>query len=170
MCLSLGLLCLLVGGALALVNDLTAEPIAEATLRARQQAISELLPPFDSEVNETEIDGLQVFSATNGGVPVGEVVQTYSDDGFSGRITLLVGFDADGAVTGFRVLSHAETPGLGAKMDPWFATAPHDITGTTAPLNVKADGGDIDAISGATITSRAFLGAVNRARSVISKK
>ena len=74
----------------------------------------------------------------------------------------MAGFDADGRLTGYRVLSHAETPGLGAKMDTWFQT--DKVIGTDTDIAVRADGGDIDAITGATITSRAFTDAINRAR------
>lgn len=164
MTLSLGGLCLFVGAALALVNNVTAEPIAQSAEKTRAEAIARILPPFDSEIVEAEAAGLPVFSASMDGKPVGAAVQTYSDEGFGGRFTLLVGFDSDGAVTGYQVLSHAETPGLGAKMDSWFQPGQHSIVGTQTPLKVKADGGDVDAITGATITSRAFVGAVNRAR------
>lgn len=165
MTLSLGGLCLIVGAALAVVNNVTAEPIALASEKTRAEAIAGILPPFDSEITEAEADGLPVFAASMGGQPVGLAVQTYTDEGFGGRFTLMVGFDTCGTVTGYRVLSHAETPGLGAKMDTWFQPGAHSIVGTRSPLKVKAEGGDIDAITGATITSRAFLGAINRARS-----
>ncbi len=68
-------------------------------------------------------------------------------------------------MTGYKVLSHTETPGLGERMCTWFSEAgtTHDIRGKNAPFGVRADGGDIDAITGATISSRAFLEAVNRA-------
>lgn len=164
MAVSLGGLCLLAGAALAVVSRITAAPIAEASEKARTAAIDAILPPFDSEIAVSEAGGLPVFSVCRDGTPVGVAVQTYTDDGFSGRFTLMVGFDCDGALTGYSILSHAETPGLGAKMDKWFITPPHDITGTRSPLKVRNDGGDVDAITGATITSRAFLGAVNRAR------
>jgi len=79
----------------------------------------------------------------------------------------MVGFDAEGNVTGYQILETHETPGLGAKADKWFQ---NDGKGSVIGLNpngnelkVKKDGGDIDAISGSTITSRAFLDIVNNA-------
>ena len=86
-----------------------------------------------------------------------------------GRITILAGFDNAGTLTGYRVLQHQETPGLGAQMDTWFMPdAGHGmVVGSNAPLAVKADGGEIDAITGATITSRAFMEAINKARTAI---
>lgn len=164
MTFSLGGLCLIVGAALALVNNITADPIAKASEKTRAEAIARILPPFDSEITEAVANGLPVFAATMLGEPVGLAVQTYTDEGFGGRFSLMVGFGRNGDVTGYQVLSHAETPGLGAKMDTWFQPGAHSIVGSQEPLKVKADGGDIDAITGATITSRAFVGAVNRAR------
>lgn len=154
---------------LGAVNLLTKEPIAEASRAARNAALEAVLPPFDniSATADTLPEGLVVFHATNGGVPSGTAVQTFSDAGFSGRITLLAGFDNSGALTGYRVLQHAETPGLGARMEEWFSTEPHAVVGATESLQVKADGGDIDAITGATITSRAFLEAINKARKAL---
>lgn len=169
MVLSLTVLTVMVGAALAWVNNLTAEPIAQAKAQALADALSQVLPPFDNNPAETatRADGLKLYSATMSGEAAGFAVESYSDDGFGGRFEIVVGFDAKDAVYGYRILSHAETPGLGAKMDTWFATMPHDIKGTSIPLAVKADGGEIDAITGATISSRAFLGAVNRARKAL---
>ncbi len=167
MCLSLCGLSLLVGAALAGVNILTQKPIAEAQEAARRQAIAEVLPAFDNNPSDNvyEVDGLTLFPATLGGERVGTAVETFSDNGFSGRFTILAGFDTDGRITGYRVLSHAETPGLGARMADWFTEpgSTHYIIGHAKPFVVAADGGDIDAITGATITSRAFMEALNRA-------
>lgn len=159
---------------LAGVNLVTAEPIAEASVKARAEAMAAILPPFDNDIaaTATELpDGQTVYTATLGGAAAGTAVETYSDNGFSGRFTVLVGFDTEGILTGYRVLEHAETPGLGARMAEWFSdpTQPtRYVTGRTGTLAVKADGGDIDAITGATITSRAFLEALNRARKAIT--
>ncbi len=160
-------LSLVVGAALAGVNILTEKPIAEAQAAARRQAIAEVLPQFDNNPAEEafEQDGLTLFPAEMAGSEVGMAVETYSDNGFSGRFTILAGFDTCGRLTGYRVLSHAETPGLGARMDEWFSEkgTAHDVIGHSQPFGVRADGGDIDAITGATITSRAFMEALNKA-------
>lgn len=169
MVLSLTGLTIIVGGALAAVNLLTAEPIAQSQRRILSDAMQAVLPPFDNDISSGAIatdEGLTLYPATLAGEPAGMAVETFSDNGFSGRFDIIVGFDNTGAVTGYRVLSHAETPGLGAKMDTWFCAegTSHDIDGTSGMLAVRPDGGDIDAITGATITSRAFLEAVNKAR------
>ena len=161
MILSLTTLTLLVGAALGGVNYFTTEPIAKANEAARHEAIAAILPPFDRLESQTGGE-LTVYPAFDGPDLAGLAVETYSDTGFGGRIVLMAGFDADGRLTGYRVLSHAETPGLGAKMDTWFQT--DKVIGTDKEIAVRADGGDIDAITGATITSRAFTDAINRAR------
>lgn len=91
--------------------------------------------------------------------------------GFGGALEVLVGFDAEGKVLGYTILQHAETPGLGAKADKWFQKdGKGSIVGRTMaadkPLVVSKDGGDVDAITASTITSRAFLKAVNQAYAV----
>lgn len=167
MVLSLTVLTALAGAALGAVNLLTAKPIEEAAKRARIEAMQAVLPTFDNDIVASAVpcaDGVTVYPATFAGREVGVAVESFSENGFSGRINVLVGFDASGAITGYRILSHNETPGLGAKAVDWFDVAPHDIKGRTGELAVNKDGGDIDAITGATITSRAFLEAVNRAR------
>ena len=151
MILSLTTLTLLVGAALGVVNYFTTEPIAKANEAARHEAIAAILPPFDHLEAQTSGE-LTVYPAFDGPDLAGLAVETYSDAGFGGRIVLMA----------YRVLSHAETPGLGAKMDTWFQT--DKVIGTDTDIAVRADGGDIDAITGATITSRAFTDAINRAR------
>ncbi len=93
--------------------------------------------------------------------------------GFGGEIRVIVGFDTEGKLLNYSVLQHAETPGLGAKMQEWFRTDKNrqSVLGrnlSDGELKVTKDGGDVDAITASTITSRAFLNAVNRAYSAIS--
>lgn len=170
MVLSLTVLSVVLAVLLAGVYNLTARPIAEAQQKVLAEAMAAVLPPFDNEISAdtVTIGGHRVYPAYEGGNFVGAAVETWSDNGFGGRIVLIAGFDADGSLHGYRVLSHAETPGLGAKMDTWFC-APEghrSVLGTTSSLSVAADGGSVDAITGATITSRAFLEAINAARGV----
>ena len=87
---------------------------------------------------------------------------------------MIYGFDIDGNITGYEVMSHAETPGLGAKMGEWFRSpeGKRNVIGlnpATSNMTVAKDGGDIDAITAATITSRAFLDALTRAHKAYSK-
>lgn len=171
MLLSLTGITVIAGAILAAVNISTEKPIAEGAERARNEAIAAILPQFDhlEQTIATDADGdsLTVYVATLEGTGSGVAVETFSNNGFGGHISIIAGFDNDGHLCGYRVLQHAETPGLGANMDKWFMAdgTSHNIIGTDAPLAVKADGGDVDAITGATITSRAFLQAINRARS-----
>ena len=89
-------------------------------------------------------------------------------NGFSGEIVIMCGFKADGTVNNYKVLKHAETAGLGSKMQEWFRTekGSQNVLGLNPGKNnvrVKKDGGEVDAITAATISSRAFLGALNDA-------
>ena len=107
-----------------------------------------------------------VYDVTDeSGAKLGKAVQT-SENGFGGELQVLVGFDQEGTILGYTILQHAETPGLGAKADNWFQKGQKgDIIGKTPaePLTVSKDGGQVDAITASTITSRAFLLAVNNA-------
>ncbi len=99
----------------------------------------------------------------------GAAVEAMDFDGFGGTLKVMVGFDAEGAVYGYSILESHETPGLGAKADKWFQKGKKGciIGRTTDPeLYVSKDKefhGDVDAITGSTITSRAFLRCVNKA-------
>ncbi|MBQ5547296.1 MAG: FMN-binding protein, partial [Prevotella sp.] len=86
-----------------------------------------------------------------------------SEGGFGGKIDMMVGFLADGTIKGTSVLSHAETPGLGANMTGKFKDQFNGKNPASYNLSVKKDGGDVDAITAATISSRAFTGAVKMA-------
>lgn len=157
---------------LAWMNELTKEPIAQANAKALSDAVSLVIPGFDNdpiaEKKVQEVNGVQyaVYPATKSGEYIGAAVET-SAMGFGGELKVLVGFDAEGNILNYSLLSHAETPGLGSKADVWFKKGGKgDITGKNpgkAPLTVSKDGGDIDAITASTITSRAFLNAVNSA-------
>ena len=96
---------------------------------------------------------------------IGAAVES-TTGGFGGDLKVLVGFDPEGKILGYTLLEHAETPGLGAKADKWFQKGEKgDIIGKSPvePLTVSKDGGKVDAITASTITSRAFLLAVNNA-------
>lgn len=180
MLLSLTIICVAAGAILAGVNMYTAGPIAASKAATLEAAIKAVTPEFDNKPSEeaymvaiSEGDSLKIYPATKGGELVGAAVESNSQKGFSGEIRVIVGFDKEGKLLNYSVLQHAETPGLGAKMQDWFSTDKNkqsvlgrDLTG--GPLKVTKDGGDVDAITAATITSRAFLDAVNRAYSAFS--
>ena len=160
------------GALLGYVNELTKGPIAEANAKALSDAIALVVPGFDNnpaEAPETiELEGAtyKIYKATKGGEFIGAAVESVSM-GFGGELKVLVGFDVEGNIIDYSLLSHAETPGLGSKAADWFKKgAKGDITGKNpgeAPLAVSKEGGQIDAITASTITSKAFLSAVNSA-------
>ena len=157
---------------LAWVNEITKEPIAAANAKTLSDAVSAVVPGFDNDPiadkKMQEVNGVQyaVYPATKSGEFIGAAVEA-SAMGFGGELKVLVGFDAQGNVLDYSLLSHVETPGLGSKAADWFKKGSKgDITGKnpgTSPLTVSKDGGEIDAITASTITSRAFLNAVNAA-------
>ena len=123
--------------------------------------------PLDEQWTVDLADGTQavIFPAKLNGEPVGAAVQAQVKAGFSGPITVMVGFDKEGNIVNYSVLSHTETPGLGSKMPFWFKNQ-SSILGKNPGVNnltVKKDGGEVDAITAATISSRAFLNAVANA-------
>ncbi len=163
MFLSLTLIAVVAAAALALVSSVTAEPIAEVAQAKMDNAVKAVVPQHET-LERITIDGVEYTKALDAnGALVGMAIPSHSDKGFSGRIGLMIGFDADGKVYGYQILQTAETPGLGAKAGQWFQKDGKGCVIGKCPaegLKVKKDGGDIDAISGSTIPSRAFCEAV----------
>lgn len=180
MLLSLTGICLIAGAILAGVNAFTAGPIAVAKAAALEEAIKAVAPEFDNKPTEeaymavtADGDSLKIYPAKKGDETVGGAVESNTLKGFGGEIKVIVGFDMQGTILNYSVLEHAETPGLGAKMQEWFRMdkGQQSILGRAVPadgLKVAKDGGDVDAITAATISSRAFLDAVNRAYSAFA--
>ena len=176
----LGLITFICALLLGVINGVTADKITQNGIETRNAAMAEIIPDADFEDLGTalsaedvaaagvtlpagrtaaQIDG--VYKATKDGEEIGYCVQV-EPKGFGGNLTMIVGINADGTVVGAKVTSHAETPGLGAKSqaDPNWIT---QFAGQTADgqLKVAKDGGTINAITGATITSRAVTDGVN---------
>ena len=166
--------------ALASVFNITKAPIEQAALKKKLDAIAQVAPEFDNDPNAdmfkmaafeavSGLDSIEVYPAKKGGELVGYAVKSYTMKGFSGYIEIMVGFEKNGTIKGYSVLKHAETPGLGSKMPTWFSNTDKPsrcIIGKNpkdTKMQVSKDGGDIDAITAATISSRAFLDAINRA-------
>ncbi len=163
---------------LAYVNQLTEEPIREANANILKTALKQVLPEFTndptqeadtlfSEKNGKKIADYIIYTAKNNDEWVGTAVEATSN-GFSGKLKVLVGFDAQGKIYNYSLLAHSETPGLGSKADKWFKKGGKgNIVGMNpgdGELKVSKDqGGTVDAITASTITSRAFLQAVNNA-------
>lgn len=168
-----GIAALALGG----VYNATKGPIAVAKRLKIEKAIGEVLPAFDS-VTEYKMlpeggkDSLTFYQATNAGEAVGTAIRTYTDEGFGGRIWIMVGFVEGDVISGTSVLEHKETPGLGDKMDKKKADWANQFDGknlTEFNLLVTKDRGDVDAITAATITSRAFCDAAQRGYDELKK-
>ncbi len=166
----------IMGGILAYVNHLTEGPINEQKEKTLANGIKTVMCVSDLKVSKTDevkqndakgkemtFTVYQVQDAQ--GKDLGAAVES-TTMGFGGDLKVLVGFDPEGKVLGYTLLEHAETPGLGAKADKWFQKGQKgDIIGKDPkePMTVSKDGGQVDAITASTITSRAFLLAVNNA-------
>lgn len=173
MLLSLTAIALVAAAALAALNGVTKEPIAAAQQAKVENAISAVLPAFD-KLEDRDVDGHLCHVGLDAeGNMVGAAIEAGNDKGFGGHLQLMVGFDAQGNVSGYQILETHETPGLGAKADQWFQKDGKGCVVGSNPaenaLTVKKDGGSVDAISGSTITSRAFLGIVNDASAVFAQ-
>lgn len=173
MLLALTAIALVAAAALAALNGVTKEPIAKAQQAKVEEAISAVLPAFD-KLEAKEIDGNKCNLGYDAeGNLVGAAIEAGNDKAFGGRLQLMVGFDKDGNVYGYRILETHETPGLGAKADTWFQQGGKgEVVGKhpeQSNLTVKKDGGEVDAISGSTITSRSFLLAVADAYEIFKK-
>ena len=172
MFVALFVICIVAGGVLGIVFNATKDPIAAAENAKRTAAIKNVLPEFNtlktvnvkSAMEDAEIPFHLAYDADNNFI--GAAVETFTNKGFSGNISLMVGILADGSVKNISVLQHAETPGLGSKMEEeTFKGQFCDKNPASFNFSVKKDGGDVDAITAATISSRAFCDAVNRALS-----
>ena len=175
MVLVLTLVAVIMGGILAYVNHLTEGPISEQKEKALADGIKTVMVCDNLVVAKTDevkqnVDGKDltyiIYQVKDQqGQDLGAAVQS-TTMGFGGDLKVLVGFNPEGQILGYTLLEHAETPGLGAKADQWFQKGQKgDIIGKDPkePLTVSNDGGQVDAITASTITSRAFLKAVNQA-------
>jgi electron transport complex protein RnfG len=177
MVLSLTLISLAASAALGYVYEATKEPIALSNMNKKLEAIKLVVPEFTNNPGNDMIkmatgegDSLEIYTAKKDSVVVGYAVKTYSNKGFSGYISVMAGFKPDGTILNITVLEQKETPGLGTKMsdlsfrDQFTGKNPDSFT-----LKVKKDGGKVDAITAATISSRAFCDAVGRAHKTLKK-
>ncbi len=160
---------LIASAGVGVVNLITEEPIAEAKKAATIAALNNVLPAFDNnQITELEIDALPVkaYTATAADEVVGYAVETMTKKGFGGAIRMMVGFTPEGEVINVNVLEQSETPGLGTKMTDEGNPLITSFKGKNpADMNmaVKKDGGDVDALTAATISSRAYVDAMSRA-------
>lgn len=177
MMLSLVVISLVASLALGGIYNITKEPIALAVKAKQESAIKEVLPEFDSLTSykvmpENGKDSLVINLAYKGDTLVGTAVSTYSNIGYGAtQIRLMVGFLPNTTIQSISVIQQNETPGLGTKMkEPKFKDQFNGKKPDEFKLKVKKDGGQVDAITAATISSRAFCDAVDRAYQTYQKK
>lgn len=178
MIISLVGIAMLSGALLGVMYSITITPIEQQNKEAQLKAIRQVAPSFDNDpedmadtiITEHKVTCI-IYPALKDGKLNGAAVKATTNEGFNGEVTLMVGFDSDGTLRDYKVLHQAETPGLGAKMEQWFRDPKADrsvICKNPGVISfyVKQDtqqGGRIDGITAATISSRAFLSAVREA-------
>ncbi len=179
--IGLGLFAIITGGTIAVTQVMTAERIADQAARAEARALFEIIPEnrHDNDLLRDTVElpandrmaqngPITAWIARNGDRTVGMILPAVAPDGYSGDIRLLVGIDTDGRVLGVRVTSHRETPGLGdrieTKKSDWILSFNGRSLGDPRPdrWNVKKNGGVFDQFTGATITPRAVVKAVQK--------
>ncbi len=177
---------LVTGAILAYVNHLTSGPIAEKAEKSLAAGIKSVMGTDNLQVATPEevqqtIDGKQVSFTIHkctdkSGQGLGAAVES-TTGGFGGDLKVLVGFDPEGKILGYTILQASETPGLGAKATTWFQKDGKGSVIGMSPkdgdLHVSKDdkkGNAVDAITASTITSRAFLKAINQAYAAYTSK
>lgn len=170
---------LIVGAVLAYVNHITSGPIAEKAEKSLAEGIKSVMGTDDLQVEAPQevtqtVDGKQLTftlhrCSDKQGAALGVAVES-TTGGFGGDLKVLVGFGPDGNILGYTILQTSETPGLGAKAGTWFQKdGKGSVIGKNpalGDLHVSKDdkqGNAVDAITASTITSRAFLKAINQA-------
>ena len=157
---------------LAKVENLTKDPIRKAKDQRELQAISEVVGEFDNNPFDEQMTiftpdkkhKLTLYPARKNGNITSFAIKSYSNAGFGGRIELITGFYIDGAIKSFKVIEQKETPGLGSKInEPAFKDQFDGFNPAKHKLKVRQDGGDIDAVTAATISSRAVIDAIQNA-------
>ena len=169
MAIVLTVISVVAAAALAYVNEVTKGPIAEIQQRNEAQAIKTVLCDENAVITDTIVNGDVTLYLTANGAAVKTVDP--KNESFSGGLTIMVGLDKEFKVQGYTVLVSNETPGLGAKASEWFQEGGKgNIIGRVAgQFKTSKDGGDVDAITASTITSRSFLRAVNNAYAEYAK-
>ncbi len=177
MVITLFVVTVIAGFALGGVYNATKEPIALAKKAKAEAAVKAVIPEFDDlkTFKVLAADGSDSLIFNKGykaGELVGTAIETYSNIGYDPmQIRVVVGFSADGKILNTSVVQHKETPGLGTKMkDEKFKTQFQNQDPAIFKLKVKKDGGSVDAITAATISSRAFCDALERANATLKKE
>ena len=168
---------LISSAAVGVVYQLTIDPIAAANAKKLDNAIKQVMPKYENleptkNLDMGEDDAFILYTGKNGNDVAGYAIEAYSKRGYSGTLKLLIGFTPNGEINKVAVISHAETPGLGAKIDDsesHFVTQFEGKNPAIFKMSVKKDGGEVDAITASTITSRAYVDAIARAHEELMK-
>ncbi|MBN2662536.1 MAG: RnfABCDGE type electron transport complex subunit G [Bacteroidales bacterium] len=160
-------------GLLAYVYSLTKDAIDLANKQKKIEALTQVMPEFyNSPIDEaykiaSDGDSLNCYLGKDAnGEVIGIAIETYTDKAFSGKFTVMVGLQPDGVIYNTIMLEHQETPGLGDKAEKNKSDWSNQYNGKNPSTNniaVTKDGGEIDGITAATISSRAYSDAVQRA-------
>lgn len=157
---------------LGYVHDITLEPIKKAKDNQELAAIAEVAGGFDNNpfaekmtiTTKNKKHKMTMYPARQNGVLTSVAIKSSTNTGFGGKIEIMSGFNVDGSIRNFKVISSHETPGLGTKVDePKFKEQFKGFYPHRQVLKVKQDGGDVDAVTAATVSSRAVLKALERA-------
>lgn len=175
MTITLFLITMVAGVSLGYINDITKGPKAKAKLERKVNALKQVLPEFNNNPVEEVLmlksdkakDSIEVYAGTFDGNPIGTAIIGSSEKGYSGLVKIMVGFNPDESIKNIVVLEQKETPGLGTKMkgDKFLRQFRGKKPSEFNVMPTK-DGGDVDALTGATITTRAFGEAVLLAHEV----
>ena len=164
---------IVMAGLLGFVYGITKEPIAESKRKEEQAKLQQVMPAFDNDPLSTKqelSDAVTIYTGEQGGAFSGYGVKSSVETGYSGHFSVMLGVNPDGSVNKVQVLESSETPGLGSKaslpsfIDQFNGQMPGEFT-----FEVVKDGGDVDAITGATITSRAVCDCVQGGLNAIAE-
>ncbi len=174
---TLTLICVVAAVALSYVHQITLKPIAHQKRMEKVRALKKVLPAYDNHPDKDilKVKGdkgeIEVNLAKKNGKLIAVAFKVVSRKGYGGNIDILMGVDMQGKITGIEILSMAETPGLGARIEePAFKKQFVGRTLKNTKWAVKKDGGDIDQITGATISPRAVTDALHHGLELFEKK
>ncbi len=164
------IVCFLAASSLAYVHKITEGPIAKQKRLKVLRAVEAILPPFSNKPTEDTLslslenqEKLTFYLGKNAGQLTGVAFKVLTKEGFGGTIEMMVGISPEGSITGVEILSMVETPGLGAKIsDPGFKNAFKEKSLENTNWALKKEGGDIDQITGASVSSKAVVKALKK--------
>lgn len=166
------------GFMLGFVYEQTKAPIQAAQNRMELEAITDIIGsdydnnPFEDKTYIDDDNGnkLEFYPARKDGQIKAFAIKTFSNKAFGGKLELIAGFGINGKILGYKVVNSQETPGLGTKVsEADFAEQFRGLRPQSPAFNVRQDGGEIDAVTSATISSRAVIDAIRKAYNAYRK-